>query len=448
MSGNEQKVTVLGLEREPGRNAKEEMRAMKVGVRLGLATAKICTALLLVVMIAIVIHDRDVAFRQNGTRSQVPPYTAIDLTPDGVTGSLAWDISGGQQVGDLDPMTTNHPHALLWRGSAANMVDLNPTGSLGSDAFGVCGGQQVGGISIGDYPTTTAHAALWRGSAASVVDLNPPGFGFSVALGTSRGEQVGRGAGTATGGDDHALLWRGSAASVVDLQPRGFERSEASATSDDHQVGWGVLRPYVWHALLWRGSVASMVDLHPHGFVRSVASGISGDEQVGSGVLQAAPSTGPGGSPAQGMLLISGSVSFAGGAWHALLWRGSAGTVVDLHPRGFISSGAYRTNGHEQVGSGIPQDAPLVPRPPLTGPNAARFPAPHALLWQGSADTVVDLHAFLPPGFAISSASRIDSAGDIVGSASAGHDSPSHALLWKRNVPKPGTSRGPNPTGC
>ena len=67
----------------------------------------------------------------------------------------------------------------------------------------------------------------------------------------------------------------------------------------------------------------------------------------------------------------------------------------------------------------------------------------------GSAASVVDLNAFLPPGFVYSNASGIDAAGDIVGSAStAGHSDPSHAILWKRNVPKPSTSRQQNTTRC
>ena len=118
----------------------------------------------------------------------------------------------------------------------------------------------------------------------------------------------------------------------------------------------------------------------------------------------------------------------------ALLWQSNTSGVywVKLHPIGFISSKAYGTAGGEQVGVGF------------TGDHD------HALLWHGTAASVLDLHAFLPPGFVSSSASSIDAAGNIVGVATTGSEqwSPSHAILWKRNVPEPGTSRGQNTKGC
>jgi hypothetical protein len=51
------------------------------------------------------------------------------------------------------------------------------------------------------------------------------------------------------------------------------------------------------------------IDLHPSGFTSSEALGVSGGQQVGFGE------------------------SVEGGGPHALLWTGSAGSVVDLHPR-------------------------------------------------------------------------------------------------------------------
>ena len=151
--------------------------------------------------------------------------------------------------------------------------------------------------------------------------------------------------------------------------------------------------------MLWQSGAASPVDLHPGSFDLSEATGTSGRDQVGSGI----PPTG-------------GS--------HALLWRGSADSVVDLHPPGFIHSEAHGTNGEEQVGIGM--------APGVSG---------HALLWRGSAASVLDLHVLLPPGFGSSIAFSIDATGDIVGVASVPeHWGPSHAILWKRNAPKPGTS--------
>ena len=90
--------------------------------------------------------------------------------------------------------------------------------------------------------------------------------------------------------------------------------------------------------------------------------------------------------------------------------------MVDLQGAGDGSSQAVATNGREQVG----------------------VRGGHALMWRGSAASVVDLHAFLPPGFATSNATGIDSNGDIVGYASlTGGPDDSHAFLWKRNMPRP-----------
>lgn len=395
---------------------------MHVGMRIS-PTTSICMALLLTgVPVAMVILGADGALSQHGTGTlvQAPLFTVVNLHPRGFIKSLALGVSNGQQVG-IGVVTGDHNHALLWRGSAESVVDLTPSG-LQAEVHGACGGQQVGYGYGSAIPTGTPHALLWRGSAAGMVDLNPNGFEGSDALSISGGQQVGGGSGPATGGQDHALVWRGTPASVVDLHPPGFTNSHALATSGKEQVGYGS-GPDTGgsnHALLWRGSAASVMDLNPRGFSYSEAHGTAGRQQVGYG-------SGPG----TGAFPVPGTPFHD----HALLWHGSPASVVDLNPPGFIISYAYATNGEEQVG---------------TGSGPATHGEGHALLWHGSAASVVDLHTFLPPGFVRSAALAIDAAGDVVGSAStvigpAGDD---YAILWKRNVPKPGTSPEQNATGC
>ncbi|HEX2715726.1 MAG TPA: hypothetical protein VHM88_26385 [Candidatus Acidoferrales bacterium] len=391
---------------------------MHVGVCSSLATGKVFLTLLGVATITMVFPGGDMALSQRGTgtSAQAPLITAINLHPRGFTKSYALGVSRGLQVGvGVAPGDFNH--ALLWRGSAASVVHLDPTG-MAAEVHGACGEQQVG---YGTGPTMagTAHALLWRGTAASVVDLNPNGFDGSVALGTSGGQQVGAGNG-------HALLWRGTAASVVDLHPRGFTSSRALATSGAEQVGYGDLsrngRNY-HHALLWRGTAASLVDLHPRGFSSSEALGVAGGQQVGHGS-----------GPVTGAFSDSGVLA---GIFHdhALLWHASAASVVDLNSPGLDESQANATNGEEQVGIG---DGP-----------ATRGEA-HALLWRGGAASVTDLHTFLPPGFVHSSALAIDGAGNVVGSASTltGPSGDDYAILWKRTLPRYGTSQKQNTSGC
>jgi hypothetical protein len=104
---------------------------------------------------------------------------------------------------------------------------------------------------------------------------------------------------------------------------------------------------------------------------------------------------------------------------------GSAASVVDLNPSGFTVSEAVGVSGGQQVGEGYG---------PATGDQT------HALLWTGSAASVVDLHTFLPPGFTASQALGIDADGNIVGVASG--PAGAHAFLWQpvgAAVPEPGT---------
>jgi len=140
------------------------------------------------------------------------------------------------------------------------------------------------------------------------------------------------------------------------------------------------------------------IDLNPNEFTNSRAWGVSGGQQVGEGHDQA---TGkrhallwrgsaasvvdlyPSGRESEahsicgGQQVGSGTGPFTGGRWHALLWRGSAASAVDLHPRGFDVSEALGTSGEQQVGYG----------------HTINDDVDHALLWHGSAASVVDLHS-------------------------------------------------------
>ena len=324
-------------------------------------------------------------------------------------------------------------------------IDIHPSGFIRSRALGVSGGQQVGD---GTTENGLGHALFWRGSAASVVDLVS---GFEAeATATCGGQQVGH-------GDRyhyrHALLWRGSAASVVDLNPSGVTSSEALGTSGREQVGFGIPDTGGGHALLWHGSATSVVDLNPSGFIGSRALGTDGRTQVEWGV-------------------VATEIPEAHGVTHhALLWRGSADSVVDLTPRGFIESEATSTSSGQQVGSGYSLRDGLMHALLWRGSAASMvdlgsgsmakgtngreqvgFSNEHAVLWHGTAASVVDLHVFLPQGFESSDAWGIDAVGDIVGSASGpepySSNVSSHAILWRRNVLEPSISRQQNIPGC
>jgi hypothetical protein len=222
------------------------------------------------------------------------------------------------------------------------------------------------------------------------------GYQQSAALGVGDGYQVGEA--VATGANYHAVLWHGTKA-VVDLHPTsgGFTRSAAHAVGDGQQVGYayGPTTGDNPRALLWTGSAASVVNLHPvSGFTSTFASGVGDGQQVGSG---------------------SGSAT--GGQTHALLWNGT-NSPVDLHPAGgaFGLSAAFDADGGRQVGYG-------------------RTPSflPHALLWDDTAASVVDLQNVLPASFRYSYAYSIS--GDTVYGVAYDTDNKPHAVAW--TVPEP-----------
>jgi len=132
--------------------------------------------------------------------------------------------------------------------------------------------------------------------------------------------------------------------------------------------------------------------LHPTGYAGSAATGASGTFQVGYGAGSGIP-TGTGQD-------------------HALLWNGSAASMVDLNPAGFEYSEAVAVSGNLQAGSG-------------KGPATSnQF---HALIWNGTAQSYLDLN---PTGFShtqILGASGTYQAGLGAGPSTDGE---SHAMLW------------------
>ena len=128
--------------------------------------------------------------------------------------------------------------------------------------------------------------------------------------------------------------------------------------------------------------------LTPANFVDTFAYGAGGGQQGGTGY---GPAT--------------------GGNSHALLWKGNAGSCVDLNPAGFSASYVYGADGKQQVGLGVPG---------LEN---------HALVWNGSPTNYTDLN---PSNFRYSAAYGVDS-GRQVGSGRAIGASVSHAILWNNS---------------
>ena len=237
------------------------------------------------------------------------------------------------------------------------------------------------------------HALMWNGSACDRCRFESNQDSFeSTATGVSGGSQVGWGT-PQVAGQHHALLWQGTAVSAIDLNPAGYGTSEAWAASGGSQVGWA---GYAQHAMLWNGTAASYVDLHPNAWSTSFATGVSGNVQVGFVY----------GPNANGR--------------HSVLWKGNAASFIDLNPAGFSTSSALAAAGDLQVGYGDGG-------------------GDKALLWSGTAASVVNLHQFLSGlgvYFSSSYATGVASDGTIVGYARGPFDY--YAVLWTPvEVPEP-----------
>ena len=101
---------------------------------------------------------------------------------------------------------------------------------------------------------------------------------------------------------------------------------------------------------------------------------------------------------------------------HAIVWHGTAVSALDLHPTnlvGFSSSTAQGTDGFHQVGYG-----------------SASTGASHALLWSGTANSAVDLHPTDLAGFDFSEALGVSGAQQVGYGGGSGTGGKNHALLW------------------
>ena len=202
---------------------------------------------------------------------------------------------------------------------------------------------------------------------------------------------------------------------VVDLSVKGYPESSGVAAIVGHQAGDFTLTyyrikcgPRTWcryaqtHGALWSGgtSAQSVVDLNPPGYFQSTVTGMANGVQVGFGYAA---------QPTYKQ------------QYHALMWRGNAKSMVDLHPASFNGSIAYATDGTVQAGSGW-----------ISGVGS------HALIWFGSAASVVDLN---PLGLIGSEAYAVSNGVEGGYAFAPGGE---HAYIWRGTA---ASGRDLNPAG-
>lgn len=243
---------------------------------------------------------------------------------------------------------------------------------------------------------TAEYEVVLLSPPAQLSDTNTQGVRAGQAVGT------GRIAGAPDPEHTHAVLWLQNGV-AVDLQPADFRFTTALETDGQRQVGYGNGLPtgFRRHALLWSGGAASYVDLHPSGsWTDSLARAVAGGQQVGNVNIY-----------------FQGNESSPQSVEHAALWRGTAASVVDVHPNGIGCQRSYAndTDGVQQVGYGY------FPTPSNKTPY-------RALLWSGTASSAVVLH---PPGFTHSFAEGVGGGQQVGYAFNTDGDGYGRALLWR-----------------
>lgn len=268
-------------------------------------------------------------------------------------------------------------------------------------------GPTVAGYVAASNAFNATHATLWDGT--NQIDLHP-GFvadpvtgigGSSAVQGSASDLQVGWALGPGSNNQSVPLTWAGSVSTATRLSiPFANAGGRALATDGQQIVGYG--SPLVQedasigpaHALLWDRNTASAVDLG-----EGTAYGVGGGQQVGYALKR---------------------------TQNAALWRGTAKSLINLHPKGAVLSIANGTDGVTQVGY-VGYDI-RVRVEAVKGKKYKRFN--YAMAWSGSVGSALNLH---PYPFTHSYAIAVNG-GWIVGHASdetrINTPAYNHAIAW------------------
>jgi hypothetical protein len=199
-----------------------------------------------------------------------------------------------------------------------------------------------------------------------------------------------------TGGSILANPVRSYQVTVLSM-PSGVTRTEAYGVSNGSIVGYGVDPNKGCYPMLWRSPTNPVALSGPNG--ECAAIGCAFNTQAGY------------------------MPSASGESFRAVLWHGTASSMVDLSPSGSLNSGVWAISetGKYQVG--------------VSRAYFGAVETGHAMIWRGSAASVIDLH---PPGVTDSEAAAVtEGSGSIpmtvVGTTyteSQGYES-THAVLWQ-----------------
>ena len=250
-------------------------------------------------------------------------------------------------------------------------------------------------------------------------------------------------------GNNHAILELGDATNSLDLHPATgtYYASQAIATDDVEQCGYATYYGSP-HAVKWNGSASTFTDLHSAtGQTWSYCLGTHGGQQVGfgerpvytvtyqyaylwtNGLATNLHPTALGFAYSKALGVHNGQQvgytstipypygeTFAYQSFsHAVLWQGTAASAVDLNPAGYSGSQALATNGTQQGGWAY---AAVVTQ------------AQHAALWSGTAASFVDLNPAAYSDSRITAMTDTQQVGDGWVGQMGAVGSVRHALVW------------------
>lgn len=333
-------------------------------------------------------------------------FGSRSLHPAGAQSSHAFAIDGGAIAGDgLYPTPGFNPQyrPLVWDTQRV-VTDLTPANSIGGSINAMRSGTKVGWywwpvwtpLGTGYYQ----HACAWSASGA-LSDLQPQGWETGSILNTDGVHHVG----WAFYDVDHSIAvdgvyWASSTpfdyVMLTTGGDYGVSGANIGALEGDRLFGvkFGT-SPY--DATMWRpgpDNVWQTTDIAPPGTFGSFIAGADSGQQVGRYNFPYNTQAG--------------------------LWGGTSNSFVPLTPAGATTAEALETRHGLQVGS-------------------ANFPGgfAHAVLWRGSAASALDLHSFSPAGFTTDVANdlEIDAFGTVtvVGHGSNSITGRVEALEWRGN---------------
>ncbi|HPF14502.1 MAG: hypothetical protein H6830_01600 [Planctomycetes bacterium] len=328
------------------------------------------------------------------------------LHPAGAEMSRAWAVDRNQVAGDgLYPVPgfQSQYHPLVWDG-ARSATDMTPPNSIGGSVNAMRAGAKVGWFWWPYWtPQGTGyqqHACAWD-AAGVLTELQPQGWEVGQITNTDGVHHVG----WALYDADHSIAvdgvyWDSSTPFDYTFVASGgdFGGGGGNVGAIDNQQLFGVRfgsTPY--DAVKWQRNTNQSWQ----------SSNVAPSPSNGSFIQDAHSG------------LQAGRVAI-GGHNEAGLWGGTGNAFVSLHPTGATSSEGTATRNGLQVGF-------------------AAFPgvSSHAMAWRGSASSALDLHSFAPAGFTWDRATDVDIDGfgtvTIVGYGSNSVTGRTEALEWRGN---------------